>query len=385
MRRKRKLRLRYVIIPVFVIAVFLFFSGGKSGEAESSAKPAMPVVMPKESLSVLTPEMIEENEMTIDWDLQEYIANTVRRNKVGFAAVAVMNAHTGDIIALYGKGEKGEDNTLCLDTYLAASLFKVVTAAAAIDSGVMSSKSKCAYNGSAHTLYKKQLTTGRNRWTREVTLGRAFALSNNVVFAKIGTTDLGETPLLLTAMRLGFWKPPLEGIECSPSTLFIPETQYNIAELASGFNRHTRISPVHAAQMITAVVNDGVMMRPRILSSDSTGSEKVLEDNTARELHYMMNQTIKRGTVSRTFWNSRYDRVLKNVQIGAKSGTIDGTDPDGRRNWFLGYAEHDKSGDAITIACLIIREDYYWIESDDLSKKIIRHYFSKPVTVAGNN
>ncbi|HOO38535.1 MAG TPA: penicillin-binding transpeptidase domain-containing protein [Deltaproteobacteria bacterium] len=384
MRRKRALRLRYVIIPIVAVAVFMFFFAGKSGEAESVVLEKASVVS-KKSLSVLTPELIEEKGMTIDWDLQEYIANTVRRNKVSFASVVVMNARTGDILALYGKGEEGEDNTLCLDTYLAASLFKVVTAAAAIDSGTMSSKSKCAYNGNAHTLYKHQLTPKKNRWTREVTLERAFALSNNVVFAKIGAMDLGETPLLLTAMRMGFWKPPIEGIECSPSTLFIPQTQYNIAELASGFNRHTRISPVHAAQMITAVVNDGIMVRPRIVSSNATYSEQVIRDETARELRYMMNQTIKRGTVSRTFWNCRYDRILKDVQLGAKSGTIDGTDPEGRRNWFVGYAEHQKSGEAITIACLIIREDYYWIESDDLSKKIIRYYFSKPVTVAENN
>ena len=126
------------------------------------------------------------------------------------------------------------------------------------------------------------------------------------------------------------------------------------------------------------------MVHPRIVSSDAVRSEQVIRDETARELRSMMNQTIRRGTVSRTFWNSRHDRVLKDVQLGAKSGTIDGTDPDGRRNWFVGYAEHHKTGDAITIACLIIREDYYWIESDDLSKKIIRYYFSKPVTVAGN-
>ena len=383
MRRKRALRLRYVIIPFFVIGVLLFFFAGKPTDAQS-VMPDRPAVISKESLSILTPEVIEEKGMTIDWDLQDYIASTARRNKVGFASIVVMNAHTGDIIALYGKGEEGEDNSLCLNTYLAASLFKVVTAAAAIDSGGMSSKSKCAYNGNAHTLYKNQLTPERNRWTREVTLERAFALSNNVVFAKIGAMDLGETALLLTAMRMGFWKPPIEGIECSPSTLFIPETQYNIAELASGFNRHTRISPVHAAQMITAVVNDGMMVHPRIVSSDAVRSEQVIRDETARELRSMMNQTIRRGTVSRTFWNSRHDRVLKDVQLGAKSGTIDGTDPDGRRNWFVGYAEHQKTGDAITIACLIIREDYYWIESDDLSKKIIRYYFSKSVTVAGN-
>lgn len=381
MKRKRRVPIRYIILPLIAFAVFIFLIAGKNSEAEVVV-PDKPAAVSREYLSVLTPEKIDEKGLTIDWDLQRYIADTTRRNKVMFASVVAMDARSGDIIALYGKDEAGEDNSLCLDTYLAASLFKVVTAAAAIDSGEMSSKSKCAYNGKAHTLYKNQLSARTDRWTRETTMERAFAVSNNVVFAKIGTMQLGETPILLTAMRMGFWKPPMEGIECSPSTLFIPETQYNIAELASGFNRHTRISPVHAAQMITAVVNDGAMVSPRIVGSDFIRNEQVMRQETAGELRYMMNQTIRRGTVSKTFRNSRYDRVLKHVRLGAKSGTIDGTDPDGRRNWFVGYAEHEKNGEGITIACLIIREDYYWIEADALSKKIIRYYFSRPITIA---
>lgn len=376
--------MRYVVIPLVVIMTGMFFFGGRHGEALPIEHKAQPVIS-KEALSVITPEKIDALDLTIDWDLQQYIGEIARRNKVSFASIVVMDAHSGDVLALYGMDNAQEDCSRCLGAYLGASLFKVVTAAAAIDSGGMSPESKFTYNGKAHTLYKYQLSPKKDRWTQEITLARAFAQSNNVVFAKIGTMQLGETPILLTAMRMGFWQSPLEGIECSPSTLFIPETEFNVAELASGFNRRTRISPVHAAQMITAVVNDGAMVRPRIVHGDSVETQPAMGKDTARQLRAMMNQTIKRGTVSKTFWNSRYDRVLKNVQLGAKSGTIDGSEPEGRRNWFLGYAEHETSGEAITIACLIIREDYYWIEADALSKKIIRHYFSKPVTVADNS
>jgi len=384
MKIMKRFYIRYIIFPLLVLGAFIFFLSEKPEGAEV-IEQKKPVVLPKESLRVLTPDRIEGMDLTVNWDMQEYIASTVRKNKVSFASVVVMDARSGDIIALYGKDESGENCSLSLNAYLGASLFKVVTAAAAIDYGGMSSKSKYTYNGKAHTLYKHQLLPKKNRWTREVSLSRAFAQSNNVVFAKIGMVELGEIPILLTAMKFGFWQPPLEGFECIPSTLFIPQTQYNLAELASGFNRHTRISPVHAARMVTAVVNHGNMVKPRIVNSDSAGSQQAIGEDTADELRSMMGQTIRRGTVSRTFRNSRYDRVLKNVQLGAKSGTIDGTDPDGRRNWFVGYAVHENTGDAITIACLIIREDYYWIEADTLSKKIIRYYFSRPVTVADNS
>ena len=384
MRKKKRLSIRYIVLSLTALcAFFIFFSEkpqGAQGLEQHTAER-----LPGESLSVLSPDRVEEMNLTVNWDLQEYIASTVRRNKVWFAAVVVMDAHSGDILALYGRDESGENCSLCLNAYLGASLFKVVTAAAAIDYGGMSPQSKCTYNGKAHTLYRHQLLPKQNRWTREISLARAFAQSNNVVFAKIGTTELGETPILLAAMRLGFWQPPLQSFECMPSTLFIPQTQFNLAELASGFNRHTRISPVHAAQMVTAVVNQGSMVNPRLKEDVAAGSQQVISEDAAEQLRSMMAQTIRSGTVSRTFWNSRHDRVLKNVQLGAKSGSIDGTEPDGRRNWFMGYAVHEKTGEAITIASLIIREDYYWIEADALSKKIIRYYFSRPVTVADNS
>jgi len=69
--------------------------------------------------------------------------------------------------------------------------------------------------------------------------------------------------------------------------------------------------------------------------------------------------------------------VLKHLTIGGKSGSIGGTDPDGRRNWFTGYARHRDTGEGITVGCLLILEDRYWIEADMLSRIIIRRYFSR--------
>ncbi len=82
-----------------------------------------------------------------------------------------------------------------------------------------------SYTGNAHTLYKSQIGTKKNRWTTQVTLAKAFASSNNVIFGKIGAMQLGETPLLLTAMRLGFWKSPVVDCQSTPSTVFIPENR----------------------------------------------------------------------------------------------------------------------------------------------------------------
>jgi penicillin-binding protein A len=338
----------------------------------------------RETVHIITPDLIRSRDLTVSWDLQDYISNQCRKNRSGVISVTVLNPRTGDILAMYGRDSSGENCTLALNSYLAASLFKVVTAAAAIDYAGLSTSSTLFYTGNAHTLYKSQITAKRNRWTSEVTLAKAFATSNNVIFGKIGAMTLGETPLLLTATRLGFWKQPIADLECSPSTVFIPENDFNLAELASGYNRYTRMSTVHAAQLVSAVVNGGAMTRPRIVRTSDTAREQVMCGGTASDLRAMMCQTVKNGTVAKAFYGAGNDPVLKNLSIGAKSGTINGEDPGGLRHWFMGFAEDSATGEAITIGCLVIRDGNTRVDTFNLARNIIRRYFSKPTLMASS-
>jgi hypothetical protein len=85
------------------------------------------------------------------------------------------------------------------------------------------------------------------------------------------------------------------------------------------------------------------------------------------------------------FRSARNDRVLQRLTIGAKSGTIKGTSPDGKRNWFMGFAEDPATGKSIAIGCLIIRGNYTRIHADELARRIIRYHFSRPLEVASSN
>lgn len=384
-RRKKKKIGRYVSLCMVLAVSFVFFFGGLH-ESPLVVIPDIPVpAVKKVSFHEITPGFIEDNGLTIDPDLQAYIADLAGRYRVGFVAVTVMDAKTGDILALYGKDSQGQNCSLALDTYLAASTFKFVTAAAALNTGDITPQRRFIYNGKAHTLYRDQIFGQKNRWSREVSLQHAFAKSNNIVFGKMGTKYIGEAPLLLTAMKMGFWRSPLQGTDCSPSTVFIPETPYNIAELASGFNRHTRISPVHAASMVTCVLNDGCMIEPHIFRDSEGPSVRVMSPDTAAALGSMMHATILSGTASKTFRGFSRDRVLRHLYLGAKTGSLNGHDPEGRRNWFISYAEDQQKERAITVGCLVIRGDSFWIEADGFSKKIIRHYFSESMEVASRH
>jgi cell division protein FtsI/penicillin-binding protein 2 len=311
---KGRLKVRPILCSAIVVvltAVCICVLSAGPGDAEVVRSHSGQYILSRDAVRIITPAVIRDRNLTLRWDLQEYIAEAGSKVRSGLVSVAVVNPRTGDILALYGRDADGENCSLALNTYLSASLFKVVTATAAVDYAGMNINSTCSYNGNAHTLYRGQVTDKRDRWTSEATLAEAFASSNNVIFGKIGALKLGETPLLLTAMRLGFWKSPVVDCECTPSTVFIPESEFNLAELASGYNRYTRMSAVHAAQMVTAVVNDGLMIRPRVMTGSYTCSEQVISRETAAEIRTMMCQTVRKGTVSRAFWDSRTDPVLR--------------------------------------------------------------------------
>jgi len=387
-------RLRYPLFLVLVIAAWFFLPGHRDGTGgmqpggdSAMEGPAAPAHMPgqaarslitHEDLACIDQDTIDRYNLTIDWDLQQFIAEKASQYKLYYGAVVVMEAGSGDILALYGRGLGGEqDCSLGLVPDLGASLFKLVTAVAALEQAGFTSESVFSYNGSAYTLYKRQLTDRRDKWTEDISLADAFARSNNVVFGKIGCMHLGQQPLVLTAEKMGFGKSPLQEILINPSESYLPQDEYGVAELACGFNRHTRISPLHAAQMVTAVLNGGFMLTPRLVRGQGVEKARAMQGSTARALHDMMERTVRRGTVSKTFRGSSSDRVLKNLVIGGKSGSINGSDPEGRRNWFAGYARHKETGEGITIGCLLILNDRFWIEADTLSRLVIRRHFSR--------
>ena len=377
--REKKLKryLPYLLLSVAILFIFTIVFAGKKGE--TVVKSEEQKLLGKDTFKRITEEDIKKYDLTIDWDLQNFISETAKKYKIGFGAVVVMDAGNGDIISMWGKDRSGEDCSIPLNSYLAASIFKIVTASAAIEKG-MTPLTPVSYNGNPWTIYKGQLNGRIDKWTQQITFSHAFAQSNNVVFAKLGIS-LGEEPLFLNAMKLGFWKPPMRECWSAPSTVMIPENESDLGELACGLNHTTQMSPVHAAQIVTPALNKGIMVSPRIIRSMPVERIPVINEKIADDLYLMMGDTIKSGTFSRRFRMCSTDRVLKEVTIGAKSGSINSKNPEGRLTWFVGYADHPTKG-KITIVSLLLRDPYYWIKADEFARIIIKQYYDRSPHIA---
>ena len=266
-----------------------------------------------------------------------------------------MEPDTGRLLTMVGFNKIDPDADPCLlADYPAASLFKIITAAAAMEEKNYTARTRLKFNGYKHTLYKRQLTDKTNRYTNSISLKNAFAQSVNPVFGKIGALYLDRQDLVDYGNAFAFNRGIDFELPFSKSHLEVGKDVYQRAEIASGFNRQTRISPLHGAVIVSAVLNDGKPVEPTLIDhiDDADGHtvyrtsprflKPAVSAKTAGELKKLMAVTIKSGTAKKLFRGYTRNKVLKRLDLGGKTGSIANSKHDARFDWFVGYARGKK-------------------------------------------
>ncbi|MGD8241660.1 MAG: penicillin-binding transpeptidase domain-containing protein [Desulfobacterales bacterium] len=326
-------------------------------------------------------------ESTLDVNLQDYLQGKLYRRTSRYIAIVVLDAQQGQVRAMVNFAKEGRaPNPSLASDFPAASLFKIVTAAAALEKCGYSSQTPLAFNGASHTLYKSQLKNVRNRYTRQTTLEKAFAGSVNPVFGKIGRHCLGREKLQGYADRFGFNQPIPFELALRPSRTTITDEPYQWAEISSGFNQQTMISPLHGAMLAAVVPAEGRLVEPTIIRriTDQNGvdlyhpqftSARAVSPHTARELSRLMRRTVSHGTARKIFRRMRRDKVLSQLTIGGKTGSIDTRDHGARYDWFVGFADGPEQADAIAVAVLVAHEKFIGRRAGEYARLAMREYY----------
>ena len=268
----------------------------------------------------------------------------------------------------------------------------MVTAAAAVDHCGYSTDKRLKFNGYKHTLYRRQLTDQVNKYTNTVTFNDSFAQSVNPIFGKLGTQKLGRDVLESFATAFGFNKTIDFELPVPPSKVLITDDPYNWAEIASGFNNDTTISPLHGAMMASAVLDKGRMRAPTIVTvlTDENGTVlyrsqpawqgRAMTSRASTQLAHMMETTVQSGTGRKAFRGYQRHRVLSKLNIGGKTGSIDNRNHEVRYDWFVGFAEVKKnSADPIAVAALVAHEEYIGIRASEYARMVMTYYYEKRV------
>jgi peptidoglycan glycosyltransferase len=332
-------------------------------------------------------------ETSIDHHLQESLLYKVEemmgreRYQSRSIGIVVMSADTGKILSMVSFDRQDPMHNTCVDgQFPAASIFKIITAAAAIDTQGLTENSSISYNGQKHTLYRAQLKDAAKRYCHTLSLKDSFAQSVNPVFGKLGSQMLGKEKIENYAVRFGFNKPIDFDIMVEPSRLATGDDPFRLAEIASGYNIQTTISPLHGAMITTTVLNNGKMINPtvvdRIIGPNNQivyerkdrQPQQVISGKTSRELHRMMQATVASGTAHKVFKSLNRNIVLKDIHVGGKTGSINNNP---RYDWFIGFAEDPRTRQAIIVSAVVAHGPYIGQKAGQYAKLAMEIFFSK--------
>lgn len=232
--------------------------------------------------------------------------------------------------------------------YPPGSSFKVVTAAAALDTGKFNPDS--VLNGtSPQEIGGFPLENFGGQSFGSISLTEALTNSVNTVWAQVGE-QLGSKVLFDYMSRFGFnQRPPLDypADEIQPSGVFDGQKllegddPVDIGRVAIGQER-LQVSPLQMAMVAAAVANGGKLMRPHfgdeIVAQDGRvkarirpqKSEQVMEPRSADELTSMMTDVVREGSGTAA--------ALQGIEVAGKTGTAEVEGGAANQAWFIAFA-----------------------------------------------
>lgn len=326
---------------------------------------------------------------TLDPDLQAQADKLLQRYRPDYGAVFMMDAKTGRVLAFssFQRDSKTPVNLITRATYPAASTFKIVTASAAIDGKGLSPSYKIRFNGGNYTLYKKNVLSDRiNRWTRTITLRDAFARSYNTAFGRLSLENLKPEDINEYATRFMFNQEIPADFPVDMGIATVPaEKGFELTEVASGYTKNNRMSPVQGAMIAATIVNDGRMVMPYVVDKliDSNGKEihtgetidngAVISTDSALDLRELMEATVISGTSRKSFRPLVRGKKYRELEFGGKTGHLTGDNPRGRVDWFIGYGQDENR--RIAIAALTVNKEFWTVKSAELAKQLFHRSF----------
>jgi penicillin-binding protein A len=250
--------------------------------------------------------------------------------------------------------------------FIPGSTFKVVTAAAALDSGLVNpsttfvDRGYCIEYGQRVFNYADQ---GGPQVFGAVTFAEALQNSINAVFCEVGK-QIGPKLVLDYAQRFGFYEePPIElpSEEITPSglyrrgRLYLPENPQDVdpGRLAFGQER-LLVTPLQMALVSAGVGNGGIVMEPTLVDRIIAPDGKVIQgpspeewkeavsSRTAAELTAMMTAVVQSGTGTAA--------QIAGVPVAGKTGTAETGRPGQNDIWFIGFAPADDPQVAVAVA-----------------------------------
>lgn len=315
-------------------------------------------------------------EYSLDAELTEDVFKVLRRARVPRGHAIVLDPRNGRLLAWASTDRDGFPPE---KAYPAASIVKILTAAAMLEETGGDDQPACVYRGNKYRLNRRRLD--RPESGRASTLEDAIASSNNQCFSQWALHVLGQEKLERTFERFGWLSPAAPGF--APGRVDPIESKLDLGRLGSGLDG-LRVTPLHVASL-TSILTTGEWLEPwwvdRIVDAQGHSVEmpahrpprQVLSLEHAEALRSMMVSTTRRGTARSAFRTRRGRPILGDIAVAGKTGNLTGRDPDGRYEWFVGLAPAENP--TIAVVVLQLQGHLWWTKSSELGARMLEKVF----------
>lgn len=243
--------------------------------------------------------------LTIDSNIQFFVEQALKtadeNSDYDWFTISIMDAKTGAILAT-ATSPSFDPNTRNITNYLdnfvaspyePGSTMKTFTYMAAMENGV--------YNGSETYLSGTYITSDgteigdheRNGWG-VITFDKGYAMSSNVAIINMINRHMNSMMLRQYFKKLGFGKKT--GIDLPNEQTGTINFKYETEVYNAGFGQGITTTPVQNLKALTSLTNDGILLKPYIVSKivDSSTKEVILENSRKEEERVASTTTVQK-------------------------------------------------------------------------------------------
>lgn len=329
--------------------------------------------IPQSRVMILPPRPGNHLVLTIDQTIQYYVERELDKIVSSFhpsrAVILVMDPKTGEVLAMGTRPtfdpvrwqsyprEVWEKNPATLYTYEPGSTFKMITAAAALEEGVV--RPNDAFYDPGYAVVK-----GRRIycWEREGHGAESFAQavenSCNPVFVQVGL-KLGKDRLYKYVGGFGFGTPTGIDLPGEESGVVIPPAKASDLDVATmAIGQSIAVTPIQLLNAVSVVANGGYLMQPYVVKAveDPRGKtirevtpkviRQVISSHTARQVAGLLEKVVLEGTGQRA--------SVEGFRVAGKTGTAQVPGPGGYAEGkyvasFAGFAPADNPRIAVLV------------------------------------
>ncbi|MGP4018596.1 peptidoglycan D,D-transpeptidase FtsI family protein [Saccharopolyspora sp. 5N708] len=246
-------------------------------------------------------------------------------------------------------------NRAVSEIYPPGSTFKLITAAAALESGYTPNSQ--VQDAATITLpnTNTQLPNFGTKQCAGNTLTQALAHSCNTAFAEIAG-QLGPDKLRETAAAFGYGQDLQIPMSVAKSDLGAMADAPSLYQSGIG-QRDVRVTPLQNAMMAAAIANGGKLMKPQLVAATRAPDMAELDSFQPEELSQAVSPQIAqmiRDMMIQSERNTKGSGKISGIEIASKTGTAQHGDVEDRpHGWYVAFAPAENP----TIAVAVIVEN----------------------------